>query len=168
MSSPAKIRANRRNALKSTGPRTRAGKAVVACNALQHGLNLAAFCDPALAREVVDLAREIETSVTGAEADAIGHELACRIAEAIIDMRRVRLAKLPLVTRLHADPGDRRALTQLWRLDRYEGRAFSRRKRAIREFDAVVIPLRLAKQSQRTKANDFRRGAASSSCSTSS
>jgi hypothetical protein len=168
MTSPAKIRANRRNALKSTGPRTRAGKAIVACNALQHGLNLSAWCDSALAHEVVELAREIETSVTGAEADAVGHELACRIAEAIIDMRRVRLAKLPLATTLDADPGDRRALTQLWRLDRYEARAFSRRKRAIREFDAVALPMRLAKQSQRRKPNDFRQGAASSTCSTSS
>jgi hypothetical protein len=156
MTSPAKIRANRRNARKSTGPRTRAGKAIVACNALQHGLNIPAFCDPVLAPEVVELARDIETSVTGAEADATGHELACRIAEAVIDWRRVRLAKLSLAATLDADPGDRRALTQLWRLDRYEARAFSRRKRAIREFDAVVLPMRLAKQSQRRKPNDSR------------
>ena len=162
MTSPAKIRANRRNALKSTGPRTRAGKAIVARNARTHGLNIPAFCDPGFAREVVELARAIETSVTGAEADATGHELACRIAEAIIDWRRVRLAKLPLAATLDADPGDRRALTQLWRLDRYEARAFSRRKRAIRDFDAVVLPMRLAKQSQRRKPNDFRHGARAS------
>ena len=168
MTSPAKIGANRRNARKSSGPRTRAGKAIVARNARTHGLNLPAFCDPGLAREVVELARAIETSVTGAEADAMGHALACRIAEAVIDLRRARLATLPLATALDADPGDRLALTQLWRLDRYEGRAFSRRKRAIREFDAVVLPMRLAKQSQRRKPNDFRRRAASSTCSTSS
>jgi hypothetical protein len=161
MTSPAKIRANRRNARKSTGPRTRAGKAIVACNALQHGLNIPAFCDPVLAPEVVELARDIETSVTGAEADATGHELACRIAEAVIDWRRVRLAKLSLAATLDADPGDRRALTQLWRLDRYEARALSRRKRAIREFDAVVLPMRLAKQSQRRKPNDSRQSAPS-------
>jgi hypothetical protein len=159
MTSPAKIRANRRNALRSTGPRTRAGKAIVAHNAWTHGLNIPTLCDPGFAREVVELAREIETSVTGAEADAPGHELACRIAEAIIDMRRVRLAKLPLVATLDGDPGDRRALAQLWRLDRYEGRAFSRRRRSIREFDAVVLPMRLAKQSQRRNANDFSHGA---------
>ena len=38
MSSEAKILANRLNALKSTGPRTTAGKAVVAQNAVKHGL----------------------------------------------------------------------------------------------------------------------------------
>lgn len=44
--SPAKLAANRRNALKSTGPRTPEGKATVSVNALKHGL---------LAREAVIL-----------------------------------------------------------------------------------------------------------------
>jgi hypothetical protein len=157
MASLAKIRANQRNARKSTGPRTRAGKAIVARNARTHGLNLPAWHDQSLAREVVDLARAIETSVIGAAADATGHALACRIAEAMIDWRRVRLAKLALVATLAADPGDRRALRQLWRLDRYEARAFVRRTRAIRAFDAVVLGMRSAKQSQRRKPNDSRR-----------
>ena len=38
MASPAQIEANRRNALKSTGPKTSEGKAAVAGNALSHGL----------------------------------------------------------------------------------------------------------------------------------
>jgi hypothetical protein len=138
VTSAAKIRANRRNARKSTGPRTRAGKAAVARNALRHGLTIPVLADPTLAREVVDAARVIETSVTGAEADETGHDLACRIAEAMIDLRRVKLAKLPLVAALDANPCDRDAVMALSRLDRYEGRAFARRNRAIRVFDAVV------------------------------
>ncbi len=42
MSSPQKIQANRRNARKSTGPRTQAGKDASRRNALRHGL----CCDP--------------------------------------------------------------------------------------------------------------------------
>lgn len=38
MTSPAKLAANRRNALRSTGPRTPAGKLVVAQNAIRHGV----------------------------------------------------------------------------------------------------------------------------------
>ena len=38
MTSQAKIAANRRNAEKSTGPRTEEGKAIVAQNAVKHGL----------------------------------------------------------------------------------------------------------------------------------
>ncbi len=38
MSSKRQIAANRRNALRSTGPRTRSGKATVAANAMKHGL----------------------------------------------------------------------------------------------------------------------------------
>jgi hypothetical protein len=38
MATAAQIAANRRNALKSTGPRTAAGKAASSRNALRHGL----------------------------------------------------------------------------------------------------------------------------------
>jgi hypothetical protein len=38
MTSSKQIEANRRNALKSTGPRTEAGKQVSRCNAMRHGL----------------------------------------------------------------------------------------------------------------------------------
>jgi hypothetical protein len=39
MTTQAKIDANRRNATKSTGPKTAAGKARVSLNALKHGLS---------------------------------------------------------------------------------------------------------------------------------
>ena len=58
MASQAQIEANRRNALKSTGPRTPRGKAVASRNVLKHGLfahdvNL----DPRAEREILRLAR---------------------------------------------------------------------------------------------------------------
>ena len=135
MTSPAKARANRRNALKSTGPKTAAGKAAVAANAHRHGLSLPVLLDPALSREADDLARRIERSVTGAEADAHGHALAGHIAEAVLDLRRVHDAKLPLVIAWEADPSAAGCVSELARLDRYERRAFSQRNAAIRAFD---------------------------------
>ena len=141
MTSPAKARANRRNAARSTGPKTAAGKAVVARNARRHGLSLPVLAEPGVPREVDAFARRIAVSVAGAPVDAARHALACRIVEAMVDLRRVRIAKLPLVAALHADPANaRRPLVALARLDRYERRAFSRRATAVREFDAALRP----------------------------
>src|SRR5580704_11202018 len=49
--------ANRVNARRSTGPRSTAGKARVASNALRHGLNVAVADDPLLTEDVERLAR---------------------------------------------------------------------------------------------------------------
>ena len=143
MASPAKLRANRRNARKSTGPRTLAGKAIVARNARRHGFSLPVLDDPTLSREVEDMARTIERSVTGTEADASGHALACRIAEAMIDLKRVRDAKLPVAVELHTDVKNvAKPLREIARLDRYERRALSRRKFAVREFATAAATAR--------------------------
>jgi len=132
MSSAAKVRANRRNARR-------------------HGLTIPVYADPALAPEVDSLARQIAQSVVGKRCDPHEHALACRIAEAMIDLRRVRLAKLPLVTALHADPKRTRPLGELARLDRYERGALWRRKLAVRDFVAAV-----SAQNQPRNANDFK------------
>jgi hypothetical protein len=159
MTSLAKIRANRRNALRSTGPRSRRGKQIAARNSLRHGLTLPMLCDPALAPEVEAQARTIERSLTGAAADGHGHALACRIAEADIHFRRVRAEKMRLFAALEADPGNRTLLRRLASLDWYEGRAFSRRNTAVRTFDAARAPVqRLRKRSQPRKASDFSAG----------
>jgi len=141
MTSLAKLRANRRNAAKGTGPKTAAGKARAARNARRHGFNLPVLADPGFSGEIDDLARTIERSATGGAADARGHDRACEIAGAIIDLRRVRAAKLPLVAALHADPTKAAGpLREIMRLDRYERRALWRRKLAIRAFIAAVAP----------------------------
>jgi hypothetical protein len=67
-----------------------------------------------------------------------GHAIACRIAETLIDLRRVRSVKLPLVAELAADLRNAaRPLKALARLDRYERLALSRRKTAVRSFRSV-------------------------------
>jgi hypothetical protein len=144
---------NRLNARASTGPRTAAGKARAAGNARRHGLSIPALDDPGFAPEIVEVARTIAQSVVGQSLDGERHELACRVAESFIDLRRVRLVKLPLVAEMDADIRNcAKPLAELWRLDRYERQALARRKRAIREFDAAVMPLRVAKALRQNKA----------------
>ena len=119
---PARIRANRRIARR-------------------HGFAIPVLAEPALAPEVHATARAIERSVAGQELDELDpqcHALACRVAEAMIDLRRVRIARLPLVAALHADPTKAGTLRELARLDRYERRAMSRRNTAAYAFSAAV------------------------------
>jgi hypothetical protein len=93
-------RANRANAKSSTGPKTASGKARSAHNALRHGLNVSTLLDPALAPLGEAMARRI----AGHDADAEALERARRIAEAQVDINRVRGARKRLITELLTDP----------------------------------------------------------------
>jgi hypothetical protein len=141
--STARARASRLNARKSTGPKTLAGKVISARNSRQHGLSLPLLLDPGIAPEVEALARRITQSVVGSDADPRHHELACRVAEAQLDLVRIRRARLPLAAALETDPN---ALEQMVRLGRYEKRALSRRKFALRAFDEVALPAAAARR----------------------
>ena len=134
MLTAAKLAANRANAMKSTGPRTMAGKARAAQNARRHGLRAPFLPDEGFTLEVKDLARRIAGEGAPEEIFA----LACRVAETLLDYARMKQAHL---LAMREDPDftktPEKSTRRVFAIDRYRGRAFSRRSRAIREFGAA-------------------------------
>jgi hypothetical protein len=103
MVSSKKAAANKANARRSTGPRSVAGKARSRVNALKHGLAIPASALPKLAPEIARLARTL--AGPAADHSAVCQASAC-VAEAAIDLMRVRRARIALVERLFQDLHD--------------------------------------------------------------
>ena len=103
MTSKRQVTANRRNARASTGPRTRAGKASSAQNALRHGLTVKVLADSAMSEAVKKLGRLIAGL---AASDAV---LSCAmgVAEAEVDLRRIRRLRARLLDPIFASDRQR-------------------------------------------------------------
>jgi hypothetical protein len=126
-----------------TGPKSAAGKAKSALNARRHGLNVSIGAD----RELVAQAEALAQWIAGANPSAELVTLARAIADAQIELVRVRQAASNLLD--GSEPGqcerlpdptnprddDAHLLHQFEALDRYERRVLSRRNRAVQDFD---------------------------------
>jgi hypothetical protein len=133
MTSDRKIAANRKNAKKSTGPRSAAGRAASRKNARRHGLATGIGSDPAF-RDDIEILAKLLAQAGGRE--NIG-EFAREAAEAHLELTRIRKFRAWLFQRMRfLGAASTESLMnlgeQLAKLERYERRAFSRRKRALR------------------------------------
>jgi hypothetical protein len=152
MVSQKKLTANQNNAHQSTGPRSVEGKQQSRCNSRKHGLSIPTCSDPSTRSEVERLA----ALIAGESSDYERLELARTVAEAEFDLRRIRAACLLALEDSRPDgklvgatiaPQNRRVqasdltpncrdmllrLQALERLERYQGRALSRRRKAMR------------------------------------
>ena len=131
---------------RSPGPRTGLGKARSNQNALRHGLAIAVASVPAWQPEIENLALAIAGDH---KIDPVRWHFALIAAEAQVELRRVREVRRSMLvaalgeTAFETDSGvdhdrpestmDRlsKSLPDLFRLERYERRAMSRRNRAL-------------------------------------
>ncbi|MDE2229235.1 MAG: hypothetical protein KGL11_09375 [Alphaproteobacteria bacterium] len=163
MTTQTQIAANRRNAGKSTGPRTAAGKAAVARNALRHGLTAEHVV---LFDEAGDdfAAFHAELRATYRPGDAVEEELVERIVVCAWRLRRAARVEAALLKRAtdacrqEWEPRDLSrvcayALNDLAALSRHESgldRALRRaemqlkRRQALRRGEAVAPPIAVA------------------------
>jgi len=128
MASERQIAANRRNAKKSSGPRSADGKARSRRNALSHGLSIASRAIPAFQQDVMLLARALSPA-----GEDIG-DAALIAADAEIDLLRIRKYRAALIEESR-DQASSNLADKLDTLERYERRAFARRNKALRAIE---------------------------------
>lgn len=151
MTTERKRRANHRNAQRSTGPRTSAGKARSKQNAWKHGLAVPINAQPHFADLIDDVATGL--AYEAPPAHPMNHEVRA-LAVAILEVLRARSicsrifdewarhCSDPLPAGSSAYQADRaEPLRHLLRADRYERRALSLRKSAMRAYlEAYATP----------------------------
>jgi hypothetical protein len=126
MASEKQIAANRRNAQRSTGPRTAAGKSISSRNALRHGLSRPQELDTTTLMALEELKEEIAKYETSNHKLTIAEEAAA----AVLDLIRIRQVRSTMLATMDLKAATLAQLHRLIALDRYERRAIIRRRRA--------------------------------------
>lgn len=134
MTSTRKLESNKRNASRSTGPRTPGGKLRSRSNARRHGLATRIEDDPEVKAKIEDL-----TAILAAGSEEFERVEQSRVlAECHFDLRRIRATRYEVFLRMHdlenvIDNDFEKALRAMDKISRYETRAFSRNRRALRK-----------------------------------
>lgn len=140
MTSKAKAAASRRNAQLSTGPRTLEGKGRSAQNARKFGLAVP-LIDETAGPKFSELRTMLGNGVSGVH----GHQTAALVAICQVELERVYTVRRQLTERLAATNGDTaKILKLLCSCERYERRAFSKRKKAMRQLSEVMLDENIA------------------------
>ena len=126
MATDKQIAANRANALRSTGPKTAAGRAKSSRNALRHGLSLPTEMD---ADELAKF-HTLEAALAGDRADEDRQRAVAEMAQAQFELLRVRKVRAAMLAAADLEGGDPKSLQSLLALDRYERYAHTKRRRA--------------------------------------
>ena len=141
ISSPRKSAANRRNAQKSTGPRTAAGKAAASLNAVKHGLNtpVPVYMVRACEGQYGDLLNHVRATSATIDPSDLVYAVAAR---ARLRGHRAELMQTIVEAGLSDDAVDidalRLALAQLGRLETYERKSLSRLGRLLEVRQGVL------------------------------
>jgi hypothetical protein len=98
MATERQIAANRRNARRSTGPRSAAGRKRSSRNSLRHGLAAGVATTAERLNQIERLARKI----AGANADVVRLGNARTLARAAFELAQIRRAKVALISRVMA------------------------------------------------------------------
>jgi hypothetical protein len=128
MATEKQVAANRRNAQRSTGPRTAAGKSNSSRNSFRHGLSGACRNGEESDAAINDLALEI----AGKRHDAEKFEAATEAASAFLDIRQICKIRQDMLNASRLMSATPQELWRLLAIDRYEARARTKLRRASR------------------------------------
>jgi len=129
MATEKQIAANRANAQKSTGPKTAAGRARSSRNAFLHGLSLPLQPDKEASAKASAIARALIRDETTKDRLIA----AAAVAQAQLELLRIGKVRDQLMVMIDLQSAKFEHLQRLAALDRYERRAHTKRRLALRK-----------------------------------
>jgi hypothetical protein len=126
MATEKQIAANRANAKRSTGPKSRAGKTVSSRNAYRHGLSSPSPLDADLLAKI----HTIANALVGEGASEEHLKTAAAFVQAQLELLRIRSTRIGMMETLECGFNNVAGLRRLAALDRYERYSLTNRRRA--------------------------------------